>query len=282
MLRAADGDPQHKLIILEDIERSSIDILEVLGYVNNLVEQDNVKVLLVANEDVILKYKESRSDKDKKIIKVPTAETINYLTTKEKTVSDTIVFEGNLFEAIKSIIQKFSNNRLAEFGNDSCVKEICELLDLHACKNLRTFTYACQKTSDIYRRLPNNCPQENLKCIFYSIIAFAIKIKTGYFPDWKGSEYLSTELSSEEFPLYRFCYDYIRWQFLDLSKVNPAFEEHKKMILYGQRSGRNDPDLQIIENYYVYPEKTVLDTLQRIETRLKDREDLPYAACTCH
>ena len=42
-------DLSGKLIILEDLERSGIDILEVLGYVNNLVEQDGVKVLLVAN-----------------------------------------------------------------------------------------------------------------------------------------------------------------------------------------------------------------------------------------
>lgn len=41
-----------KLVVLEDLERSGIDILEVLGYVNNLVEQDGVKVLLVANEDL--------------------------------------------------------------------------------------------------------------------------------------------------------------------------------------------------------------------------------------
>lgn len=43
-----------KLIIFEDIERSSVDIIEFLGYVNSLVEQDGVKVLLVANEPGIL------------------------------------------------------------------------------------------------------------------------------------------------------------------------------------------------------------------------------------
>ena len=42
-----------KLIILEDLERSSISIKQVLGYVNNLVEQDGVKVLLIANESEI-------------------------------------------------------------------------------------------------------------------------------------------------------------------------------------------------------------------------------------
>ena len=49
-------DLSGKLIILEDIERSEIDLLQLLGYVNSLVEQDDVKVLLVANEGEILKY----------------------------------------------------------------------------------------------------------------------------------------------------------------------------------------------------------------------------------
>ena len=46
-----------KLIVLEDVERSNINILEILGYVNNLVEQDDVKVMLVANESEIIKKK---------------------------------------------------------------------------------------------------------------------------------------------------------------------------------------------------------------------------------
>ena len=84
-------DLSGKLIILEDVERSQINILELLGYVNNLVEQDGVKVLLVANENEILEYDEIEqtiSEKDllpfqkgkgvKHIIKVPTDETLEY------------------------------------------------------------------------------------------------------------------------------------------------------------------------------------------------------------
>ena len=58
-------DLKDKLIILEDLERSNIPIKEVLGYVNNLVEQDGVKVLLVANEEEILKSEEVVVGKDK-------------------------------------------------------------------------------------------------------------------------------------------------------------------------------------------------------------------------
>ena len=48
-------DLSDKLIILEDLERTNIPIKDVLGYVNNLVEQDDAKVLLVANEKENLK-----------------------------------------------------------------------------------------------------------------------------------------------------------------------------------------------------------------------------------
>ena len=49
----ASIDLSDKLIILEDLERSGISIKQVLGYVNNLVEQDGAKVLLVANENEV-------------------------------------------------------------------------------------------------------------------------------------------------------------------------------------------------------------------------------------
>ena len=83
-------DLSGKLIILEDIERSGINILEVLGYINNLVEQDEVKVLLVVNEDEILKYHDSEPDKNGQTRKIPDENTVIYLETKEKTVGDTI------------------------------------------------------------------------------------------------------------------------------------------------------------------------------------------------
>ena len=41
----------NKLVILEDIERSQIEVIELLGYVNSLVEQDNVKVLYVIQNE---------------------------------------------------------------------------------------------------------------------------------------------------------------------------------------------------------------------------------------
>ena len=60
-------DLTDRLLIIEDLERSGISIKQVLGYVNNLVEQDGAKVLLVANEKEIKQYEPAISkDKDGK------------------------------------------------------------------------------------------------------------------------------------------------------------------------------------------------------------------------
>ncbi|MDE6004655.1 MAG: KAP family NTPase [Oscillospiraceae bacterium] len=40
-------DLSRKLIVLDDFERSGIDRVELLGYINNLCEQDSVKVLII-------------------------------------------------------------------------------------------------------------------------------------------------------------------------------------------------------------------------------------------
>ena len=103
---------QDKLIILEDVERSDIDLISIMGYVNSLVEQDGVKVLLVANEDEILKKEpievETKEEEEKLESyhklgldnRKYTEKTKEYLKTKEKTISDTIRFEGDSSEAI--------------------------------------------------------------------------------------------------------------------------------------------------------------------------------------
>ncbi len=114
-------DLSGKLIIIEDLERSSIDILEILGYVNNLVEQDGVKVLLVANEDELIQYEPISEEIPEKQEAAERLDRLNdhkgrkyteitkrYLAIKEKTVSDTIMFNGDYSVAIKHIMAEFN------------------------------------------------------------------------------------------------------------------------------------------------------------------------------
>lgn len=283
-------DLSKKLIIFEDIERSGIDILEILGYVNNLVEQDNVKVLLVANEDEILKYTYSKPDEHGRTYKIFDKDSAIYLKTKEKTVSDTISYKGDIENAISSIISVFDNTALTKFAKEDKIKQIIAIMDAHKNYNLRSFLFACQKISDIFNKI-GTVEDVFEQTIFFSVVAFSLQIKSGNFPNWDGNELLSTNLSSKHFPLYRFCYDYIRWQEFDCESVQAAFEAHKKLKLY-DRQGESiyDKDLNILFNYYARSENEILIALKNVEERLDDSEDIPiysysklvYSLIVCH
>lgn len=281
-------DLSGKLIILEDIERTKIDLLELMGYVNSLVEQDGVKVLLVANETEILRYEPEQDsaedadstnifeEKSKKKDKAYTAETLEYLKTKEKTISDTITFFGNFEEAIKQIIRTFKDAKLNCFADDAHVKAIYRIMEDQKSFNLRTFIYACQKTADIYQDLEGEYSDDFLTCIFYGIIHFAIRVKTEGKMSWSGTDVFSLELGSEKYPLFRFCYDYMQNHVLKREMIPVAEQALEKLRLYDKRKTQDDPDITKISNYHRYPERDLRVAVKSIQSRLANPTDISF------
>lgn len=285
-------DLSEKLLVLEDVERSSIELPQLLGYVNNLVERDGVKVLLVANENQILNktpelfdfdftprlFSADRKNNDDKTNKKDVPEDIQkYLRIKEKTISDTIYFESNYCEAVKNIVNGFNNERLKEIiENDKEIEKLASMVKGQCHKNFRTFIFATQKTVDIYEKLEESFDKDFLKCIYFGIISFAPKIKAGEFPAWQGTESLSTILGTNWNPLFRFCYDYIGWQRLDMTRIRDTEEAYHKMKLYDTHADRSDVDLQKLYSYPERTEKEVTMVLKAIEDRLKDPEDIGF------
>lgn len=290
----------HTLIILEDVERSCINLIELLGYLNGLAEQDNAKVLLVTNEEAILQYSSDEfSDKTNSfspfldgLSQEPegkrhcTEESILYLQAKEKTISDTLSFDGDFSGAIKNIIQSFSDFP-QQFQEAACIQEIAQLMDSCYCYNLRTFIYACQKTSDILEIIKDELSTfsqqaTNIsKQIFYSLILFAQHIKVpaynnhhiATFPKWKESGFLSSSLSNAQYPLFRFCYDYIKYHTIDHEIVSLSLSSYHDYKLSSEHL--NDDDLLILHNWYISPESEVRNALMRVEKRL-DANDISF------
>ena len=277
-------DLSDKLIILEDLERSKIDITEVLGYVNNLVEQDGVKVLLVANEEEILKY-ELIEDNDPKQNEGTnhykseyTLSTEEYLKTKEKTVSDTIHFVEGYRAAVKNIINNFESGYLSRFAEENEINDLIELLYLHEITNLRTFIFACQKTVDIYRKIDLKTTEDSdfIKTIFYSIIIFSNRLKNGFKVHWKGNEIFSVELSWDKYPLFRFCYDYIIYQTFDKNKVEESKKALAELRLYDQEKSSTDNDIKIISSWWLRTEKEVINAVNSVTKRLLNENDISF------
>lgn len=281
-------DLSGKLVILEDVERTQINLLELMGYVNSLVEQDGVKVLLVANEAEILQYEPetvSTNDNDtasafgakpKKTEKVYTAETLEYLKTKEKTISDTIIFCGSFEEAIKEIIHSFNDEKLDLFADDEHAKEIYHIMGDRKNYNLRSFIYACQKTADIFQCLEGTYSDDFLTSIFYGIVHFSMRLRTGARIIWTGTDVFSVELGSERYPLFRFCYDYIQNHVVKREKIPVAEKTLEDLRLYDMKKTQDDPDLIVVSNYHRFPEKELRTAVENVQKRLSDPTDISF------
>ena len=284
-------DLSGKLIILEDLERSGIDILEVLGYVNNLVEQDGVKVLLVANEEAIKQYKPltTTTEDQQNVVELMYKATDNndreftetakkYLEIKEKTISDTIQFEEDYSMAISDIIHLFDDEILNRFANDSNIKDILNVMKSCETFNLRSFIFACQKLSDIFKKLDKKYLSDDnfVKAIFFGTLFFVLRQRNGKDEKWGQEKYFSVELGNEKAPLFKFCYDYITRQIERLDEVEDAYQSYLELMLYDSNRSNGDSDINTLQTYYIQTESNVLNALQSIEKRLENPEDISF------
>ena len=219
---------KNELIIFEDVERSQIDIIEILGYVNNLVEQDKAKVLLVANESEILRYVKNYKEGGQTQAKEELDEkSLKYLKVKEKTISDTIEFYTSYQEAIMNIMNEYTDKYLEKIKNPefAClVEKQAELTKGVNSQNLRTFIFACQKTVDMFKDTNFEIDLEFYKNVFLGNIIFSLKRKNSENLKWFGSGDTSSELGNYVYPLYKFAYEYICNQNLDIDSIKKANE----------------------------------------------------------
>lgn len=280
-----------KLIILEDLERSGIDILEVLGYVNNLVEQDGVKVLLVANEDEIIQYKpietENKEEQETAELldrlsdhknRLFTDNTITYLKVKEKTVSDTIQFKEDYKTAIKDIIQTFSNKTLNNFLDSESVETILKIMETCKTSNLRSFIYSCQKVSDIFRKIDEQylSKKDFTQAVFFGVLFFVLKQKAGKTDKWGQEKYFSIELGDVSAPLFKFCYNYIIYQIEDFSEIEEAYKAYLQLITYDSNKSNSDNDIMVLQTYHIQTEKNIKKALDSITKRLENPDDISF------
>lgn len=280
-----------KLVVLEDLERSGIDILEVLGYVNNLVEQDGVKVLLVANEEELIQYTPLKASTKADLERTEMLDRLNghkdrlftdgtlaYLKVKEKTISDTIEFEEDYKTAIREIVQIFDNETLNKFSTAENVKDILDIMSHCQSYNLRSFIFACQKTSDIFERLDEKYLSDEsfIQAVFVGVLSFVLKQKNGKTHSWGKEKHFSTVLGHEKAPLFKFCYNYITRQVTEFEDIEDTYQAYSELVLYDEDRSNNDNDIITLQSYYVQTDSDVLNAITNIERRLVNPEDISF------
>lgn len=251
------------------------------------MEQDGCKVMLVANEAEFIKHKEKEyaTESEKQINELCenfsdledksfTKTTKEYLSKKEKTISDTIQFVCDFENSLKSIISTFANTTLSLFADDKCVKEIKNICEYENNFNLRALIFACQKAADIYKEI-KDIDNEFAKAIFYSIVAFSLKMNSGKDIGWKGNSLFSPYLGFGQYPLFHFCYHYIMEHTFIKKEIESAKKDYREYKLNAQENIYSNNDLNTLYSYYLHYEKDLLQALKNIEKDLKE-DIIPY------
>ena len=282
-------DLSDTLLVFEDFERSGIDIIEFLGYINNLVEKDGVKVLIVANENEILGDNDSNfeinelrigGDKEEPVDdeeeKRRKTDIKKYIKIKEKTIGDTFAFSCDLDGAVRCIIKDFKNDKIEKILlNDSAFEETIGIVKANCNGNLRTFKYGLQKIVGILSKIPEEykCEEDFFKSLAFGTLLFVSKIRKGELLEWNGNERLSFELACNRYPLFRFCYDYIIFQkTISDEDFEEAYEEYLEKKKY--EGTYDDKDISILSNWFIKTDAEVRKALESIKNRLNDKNSI--------
>lgn len=226
------------VLILDDIERCSLDINELLGFINNLTEHHNIKIILIANEEEIphIKYlrdlpqkydislqimnrflQENRSsskyekfirdlEEKTKIIFPPDK---FYKKIREKTIGLTIKYEVNFQKNFNSIINEYSKNIEVTNLLFKLEDQILIFFNYFMCYNLRTFIFSIisyEKIFNIIKTIQFNSKylDKHKENILIYVIYTSIKIKMNtYINYWKKDNdsdiiEITTELNETE------------------------------------------------------------------------------------
>lgn len=119
-LKKISKNPSESILIFDDFERTSIPLKELLGYINHFVERNGCKVLILTNENEIIKIDEE------------------YSKTKEKMIGATFRYKSNISEAYNGLIDEINDCKLKKYFN-SLRDGFIDIYEKSGCTNFRMF-----------------------------------------------------------------------------------------------------------------------------------------------
>ncbi|MCI2254556.1 KAP family NTPase [Domibacillus sp. PGB-M46] len=192
------------VLCFDDLERCQINIIELLGYLNNFVEHDEVKTIIVGNEKEI---KDISSEQNKEL-KMLTAiaslglnkgvnnEEINktlknlfseqktYDVIKEKIIGKTIVYSPDSMTVVQEIIRDYeeSNPNYFQFLNEF-TEDILYIFDKSSRRNIRVLKHSLSDFTNVYEILDTLADSSYKKQLliryFVPSLIFGIEFKSG-------------------------------------------------------------------------------------------------------
>ena len=197
-----------KVLCFDDLERANVDVIDILGYINNFVEHDHIKTIIICNEkELSTKLKSSNLemktfiatyllDKQDELnnIDKPLVEKIqekiehvfdkanDYERIKEKLIGETFEYAPKFDYIINGILMRYENNPdLIRFLREN-TGLIISTFNKSGTRNLRILKHALNDFSKIYEMVNKSYPNTNhrvMQTMLIFTIAISFEIKAG-------------------------------------------------------------------------------------------------------
>ena len=198
-----------KVLCFDDLERANVDVIDILGYINNFVEHDHIKTIIICNEkELSTKLKNSNLemktfiatyllDKENKLnIKTdkPMVERIrdtieyvfdkanDYERIKEKLIGETFEYQPEFNYIINGLLMRYENcPDLIRFLREN-TNLIISTFNKSGTRNLRILKHSLTNFKKIFDMVNKSYPNTNhrvLQTMLIFTIAISFEIKAG-------------------------------------------------------------------------------------------------------
>ena len=198
-----------KVLCFDDLERANVDVIDILGYINNFVEHDHIKTIIICNEkELSTKLKNSNLemktfiatyllDKENKLnIKTdkPMVERIrdtieyvfdkanDYERIKEKLIGETFEYQPEFNYIINGLLMRYENYPdLIRFLREN-TNLIISTFNKSGTRNLRILKHSLTNFKKIFDMVNKSYPNTNhrvLQTMLIFTIAISFEIKAG-------------------------------------------------------------------------------------------------------
>ena len=197
-----------KVLCFDDLERANVDVIDILGYINNFVEHDHIKTIIICNEkELSTKLKSSNLemktfiatyllDKQDELNKTdkPIVEKIrqkienvfdkanDYERIKEKLIGETFEYAPKFDYIINGILMRYENNPdLIRFLREN-TRLIISTFERSGTRNLRILKHALNDFKKVFEMVNKAYPNTSnrvIQTMLIFTIAISFEIKAG-------------------------------------------------------------------------------------------------------
>ena len=198
-----------KVLCFDDLERANVDVIDILGYINNFVEHDHIKTIIICNEKELATKMKSSNLEMKTFIAtylldkqgdlnnkndIPMVEKIqdkiehvfdkanDYERIKEKLIGETFEYAPQFDYIINGILMRYEKNpELIKFLREN-TSLIMNTFKKSGTRNLRILKHALNDFKKIYEMVDKMYPNTNkkvMRTMLIFTIAVSFEIKAG-------------------------------------------------------------------------------------------------------